>query len=184
MSSKMKPSRMDNPKRMATINRMFRLKMLKRSTERLTQVQPMRREPASQLTNPRPMEMLSYLATVPYVALSLVSACLISKAFYSIVYDRPNHPSTLLFKKSLAIFPSPAGMSQTKLSLDGLFSDIPAGNRIASLFLQCRLFYSENRCEACSIPVCSHHLAQHRANPGELLKCKMFFVLRYTPYIQ
>jgi len=82
MSSKMKPSRRDNPKRMAMINRMLRLKMLKRSIARLTQVQPMRREPASQLTMmPRPMEMLSYLATVPYAALPLVSACLISKTF-------------------------------------------------------------------------------------------------------
>jgi hypothetical protein len=39
-----------------------------------------------------------------------------------------------------AIFPSPAGMSLIKLSLDGnnLVSDIPAGDgKIVNLFLQC-----------------------------------------------
>jgi hypothetical protein len=53
-------------------------------------------------------------------------------------------------KKRFEVFPSPAGMSQTKLSLDGnhllipvpsresLVSDIPAGDRkTANLFLQC-----------------------------------------------
>ncbi len=55
-------------------------------------------------------------------------------------------------KKGFPIFPSPAGMSQTKLSLDGnydviyklflhresLVSDIPAGDgNIEKLFLQC-----------------------------------------------
>jgi hypothetical protein len=55
-------------------------------------------------------------------------------------------------KKGLAVFPSPAGMSLTKLSLGGknlyktslfppresLVSDIPAGDgKMANLFLQC-----------------------------------------------
>ncbi len=50
-------------------------------------------------------------------------------------------------KKRLAIFPSPAGMSLTKLSLAGnklypakesLVSDVPAGDgKIDNLFLQC-----------------------------------------------
>ncbi len=54
-------------------------------------------------------------------------------------------------KKGLAVFPSPAGMSFTKFSLDGdnliisgqresLVSDIPAGDgKTANLFLQCTL---------------------------------------------
>jgi hypothetical protein len=54
-------------------------------------------------------------------------------------------------KKELAIFPSPAGMSLTKLSLGGkktklfpprksLISDIPAGDgKTANSFLQCRV---------------------------------------------
>jgi hypothetical protein len=46
--------------------------------------------------------------------------------------------STVLHcKKELAIFPSPAGMSLTKLSLGGI-SDIPAGDgKTAHSFLQC-----------------------------------------------
>jgi hypothetical protein len=45
-------------------------------------------------------------------------------------------------KKKLTIFPSPAGMSLTKLSLAGtrecLVSDIPAGDgKITNLFVQC-----------------------------------------------
>jgi hypothetical protein len=53
-------------------------------------------------------------------------------------------------KKMLVIFPSPAGMSLTKLSLaknihilparESLVSDIPAGDgKIVNLFLQCEL---------------------------------------------
>jgi hypothetical protein len=49
--------------------------------------------------------------------------------------------SELHCKKSLAVFPSPAGMSHTKLSLDGtnlnisLVSDIPAGDgKTANIF--------------------------------------------------
>ncbi len=46
-------------------------------------------------------------------------------------------------KKTLSFFPSPAGMSLTKLSLAGkisLVSDIPAGNgKNDNLFLQCNL---------------------------------------------
>jgi hypothetical protein len=57
--------------------------------------------------------------------------------------------ATVHCKKSFAVFRSPAGMSLTKLSLDGnnfflfpyrkrLVSDIPAGSgKTANLFLQC-----------------------------------------------
>ncbi len=56
---------------------------------------------------------------------------------------------TIHCKKRLAVFPSPAGMSLTKLSLaditliipakESLVSDIPAGNgQTANLFSQCR----------------------------------------------
>jgi hypothetical protein len=65
-------------------------------------------------------------------------------------------------KKELAIFPSPAGMSLTKLSLGGkktklfpprksLISDIPAGDgKTANSFLQCGVahidsFFSKSR---------------------------------------
>ncbi len=44
---------------------------------------------------------------------------------------------TVHIKKRLEIFPSPAGMSLTKLTLTGN-SDIPAGDgKLANLFLQC-----------------------------------------------
>jgi hypothetical protein len=47
--------------------------------------------------------------------------------------------------KRLSIFPSPAGISLTKLSLAGNnlnFSDIPAGDgNIVDLFLQCTVQY-------------------------------------------
>jgi hypothetical protein len=57
-----------------------------------------------------------------------------------------NHTASLHCKKRLSYFPSPAGMSLTKLSLGGnnlirecLVSDIPDGDgKIDNLFLQCR----------------------------------------------
>jgi hypothetical protein len=64
--------------------------------------------------------------------------------WYFYVQERP-----YTVKKRFAIFPSPAGMSLIKLSLDGnnlnipaqgdfLVSDIPAGDgKIVILFLQC-----------------------------------------------
>jgi hypothetical protein len=48
-------------------------------------------------------------------------------------------------KKRFASFPSPAGMSLTKLSLDGNKFIIPAGDeKIVNLFLQCRRFLMQN----------------------------------------
>jgi hypothetical protein len=69
-------------------------------------------------------------------------------------------PSSPHCQKGFPIFPSPAGMSLTKLSLDGnydviyklflhresLVSDIPAGDgNIEKLFLQCTYFPSSSR---------------------------------------
>jgi hypothetical protein len=54
-------------------------------------------------------------------------------------YER-DHRTTVHCKKRFVVFPPTAGMSLTKLSLDGNNSDIPSGDgKIVKLFLQCTL---------------------------------------------